>query len=566
MRRILSLGLTLFISYVLKAQDLDPKIYDAYLGTYKTSTSKEFIIGRSFTRLFLFDSQTSDFRGLYKINDTTWYSGQTLMTESREAIKTITFHSKENKIYAISIQEKGLDKEKAYKSDVYKEENISFQNEKINLSGTLLIPNNLKKKVPAVILIHGSGEQNRHGYASYMRIIADHLAKNGIAVFSYDKRGSGTSTGSWQSASFKDLASDALKAYEILKKDSRIDADNIGFGGSSQAGWILAKITTLNPKTPFVFCISGAGMGIAASEQNIYNTSTELRNLGIEENTIQESLNAWKYVYRYVESYKKADAVLLDKTLEKLASNKQIVDFLPPFSKDIKKDRKSFWFQALEVNYNPMNDWKNYQGKVLALFGELDASTPVERVYQSLTNTFTTKNNLTLKIYPKASHLLMRATKKSDSELGNLTSFEPMFLPDLSNWILSITNHESFNIQEVKTLERKWLDAYENADMTSMNNIVDSNFLITFPNGATQTKADIIKDLPSFNQCCKNLRIYTNNSQGVDFGNVVILRGVVTSEWVQEGKQVIIRQRYTDTYIKSGNTWKVVASHLSDFK
>ena len=99
-----------------------------------------------------------------------------------------------------------------------------------------------------------------------------------------------------------------------------------------------------------------------------------------------------------------------------------------------------------------------------------------------------------------------------------------------------------------------------------MDNIVDSNFLITFPNGATQTKVDIIKDLPSFNQCCKNLRIYTNNSQGVDFGNVVILRGIVTSEWLQEGKQIIIRQRYTDTYIKSENTWKVVASHLSDFK
>ena len=53
----------------------------------------------------------------------------------------------------------------------------------------------------------------------------------------YDKRGVGESTGDWRTATFSDLAEDALGAVELLKEHQQIDPSRIGLFGLSQGGW-----------------------------------------------------------------------------------------------------------------------------------------------------------------------------------------------------------------------------------------------------------------------------------------------------------------------------------------
>ncbi|MGE8302563.1 MAG: alpha/beta hydrolase family protein, partial [Sphingobacterium paramultivorum] len=65
---------------------------------------------------------------------------------------------------------------------------IVFKSEGINLAGTMLQP---RSAHAAIVLIHGSGQEKR------MMEFASYLAKNGIAVFTYDKRGVGKSEGTY---------------------------------------------------------------------------------------------------------------------------------------------------------------------------------------------------------------------------------------------------------------------------------------------------------------------------------------------------------------------------------
>ena len=116
--------------------------------------------------------------------------------------------------------------------------------------------------------------------------------------------------------------------------------------------------------------------------------------------------------------------------------------------------------------------------------------------------------------------------------------------------------------QEVRRLERAWLDAYEKRDVEAMNAIVADDFTITFSDGAMQTKPQIIESLKRPRGSSSTF--ITEGVQSRVYGDTVILIGLVISEWKQNDKPMTDRSRYTDTYVKRNGKWQVVASHLSN--
>jgi ketosteroid isomerase-like protein len=119
--------------------------------------------------------------------------------------------------------------------------------------------------------------------------------------------------------------------------------------------------------------------------------------------------------------------------------------------------------------------------------------------------------------------------------------------------------------EEVRRLEREWLDAYERHDAAAMDRIVAEDFTITFPNGAMQTKPQLmtmIKTPPKPGQ--PRMKFSTEGVQSRAYGDTVILTGRVVSEYERDGKTVREQMRYTDTYVRTKGRWQVVASHLSN--
>ena len=141
-----------------------------------------------------------------------------------------------------------------------------------------------------------------------------------------------------------------------------------------------------------------------------------------------------------------------------------------------------------------------------------------------------------------------------------------LFLFLLAIVIPATASAQSNNAREVQDLERAWLNAYEQRDEKAMNAIVADDFLITFPNGSSQTKSQVVSSLnaPGGNSGT-SMKFHTVDVKARVYGDTVILTGRVVAEWQRDGKPLGKEQsRYTDTYVKRQGRWQVVASHLSN--
>ena len=172
----------------------------------------------------------------------------------------------------------------------YLSEEVIFVNpdaENIKLAGTLTIPKNIKNP-PVVILISGSGPQNRNeellGHKPFL-VLSDHLTKKGIAVLRYDDRGVANSEGNFSKATTYDFASDVEAAVAYLKtRGDVVDIQKIGLAGHSEGGMIAPVVASKNKS--IAFCVLLAGPGISGKEILLTQTRKAYELAGIPESEI----------------------------------------------------------------------------------------------------------------------------------------------------------------------------------------------------------------------------------------------------------------------------------------
>jgi dienelactone hydrolase len=103
-----------------------------------------------------------------------------------------------------------------------------------------------------------------------------------------DKRGVGKSTGNWGAASFEDLADDAVAAAKFLQARTDIAANQIGFWGQSQGGWIAPLAAARVSEAAFAIALSGGGLSPA--EQELFDSEYELSKAGYAANDVNDAL------------------------------------------------------------------------------------------------------------------------------------------------------------------------------------------------------------------------------------------------------------------------------------
>jgi uncharacterized protein len=109
---------------------------------------------------------------------------------------------------------------------------FTFPSGELTLRGKLVTPAG-KGPFPAVVLVHGSGDESAVDYYSDPYLFASH----GIATLVFDKRGTGESEGEY-TQNFHLLARDVLAAVEQLRGRREIDPSRLHLAGYSQGGWI----------------------------------------------------------------------------------------------------------------------------------------------------------------------------------------------------------------------------------------------------------------------------------------------------------------------------------------
>ncbi len=164
----------------------------------------------------------------------------------------------------------------------YTTEEVSFTNGDAVLKGTLTLPENCDRKTPVLIMVTGSGLQNRDEEMFSHKpfaVIADVFARAGIATLRYDDRGFGESTGDVVFCTTEDLKDDALAGVELLRNRF----DNVGIIGHSEGGSIALMLAG---EKKVDFAISLAGMIVSGTETLLDQNRRALKAAGLPESEV----------------------------------------------------------------------------------------------------------------------------------------------------------------------------------------------------------------------------------------------------------------------------------------
>ena len=118
---------------------------------------------------------------------------------------------------------------------------VECKRDGLTLRGMAHIPENLTKKVPAVIMFHGF-TASRVGFSFQFVKIARELEKLGIATFRFDLTGSGESDGDFIDVTLTSELEDGKAIIDYVKSLDFIDKSRIGLMGMSFGGLIASML------------------------------------------------------------------------------------------------------------------------------------------------------------------------------------------------------------------------------------------------------------------------------------------------------------------------------------
>lgn len=280
----------------------------------------------------------------------------------------------------------------------YETEEVTFRNEAdgATLAGTLTYPvgydRNAKQKPTVVLFVSGSGQQNRDeellGHQPFL-VIADYLARHGIATLRYDDRGTGASVGGEvEKATSEDFMRDADAGLSFLR--SLKTFGKVGLLGHSEGG-LIAFMLGARKKTDFI--VSLAGPGVKGDTLLVAQSNRIMQLSGMPG----------------------------DMTIESLRQQQTIQEM--PWLK---------WF----IDYDPSDDIRRTRCPVFALNGDRDCQVISSQNLTAIRQLLPSSKKNLLKEYPSLNHLFQYCTTGLVTEYGQIEeTISPEVLSDIAEWI-----------------------------------------------------------------------------------------------------------------------------------
>lgn len=328
----------------------------------------------------------------------------------------------------------------------YYTEDVIFENKSanINLAGTLSLPTK-EGLFPAVILISGSGAQNRDqellGHKPFL-VIADYLTKNGIAVLRFDDRGTAMSKGDFKTATTLDFATDVEAALQYLLTRKEINQKKIGLIGHSEGGIIAPIVANKSKNVSFIILL--AGTGIPGDELLLLQQELIGKASGISEEDLKKSKIANTEVFELVKKAPNSEQMVKEITeyitkLIKSDSDSKIPDGISEsdyISMQVSQITNP-WMQFI-IKYNPAQALEKVKCPVLALNGDKDMQVPSKVNLEAINKALVKGGNkkVTIKELPNLNHLFQECKTGSPEEYSEIEqTFSPSALTEILNWI-----------------------------------------------------------------------------------------------------------------------------------
>ena len=280
----------------------------------------------------------------------------------------------------------------------YKTRDVSFDNPAAHatFAGTLTYPTTYKagKRVPVVLMVTGSGAQNRDeelfGH-KYFLVIADYLARHGIASLRYDDRGTAKSTGVYKGSTTKDFADDARCGLSYLK--SLKEFSRVGIMGHSEGG-AIAFMLGAERKPDFIVSLAGPACKLDTLMMTQLNGLG--RAQGLQKDMVQNVADARKFM--------------------------------------LAQDSSVWTRYFLDMDLTPYV--RAVKCPVLAVGGDKDLNVPTKLNVPALQNNLRKNKKNMIKTYPGLGHTFQPMATGNPTEAFNVEeTFSPEVLADICTWI-----------------------------------------------------------------------------------------------------------------------------------
>ena len=318
--------------------------------------------------------------------------------------------------------ERATEKKDAPKAPkVYTEEELSIpvSGTSVVLLGSLALPKTGQPPYPTLVLITGSGPQDRDetifGCKPFLDITR-RLTEAGFAVFRYDDRGVGKSTGVFLASSITDFVHDAEAVVAALRGNKSVKAQRIFLVGHSEGGYIAAKVASQDCSIAGVVSLAGPAFGMDRVLLDQMDALNLLAGKSEQDRATLSKVNL--EIYRLMQD----KHLSLDEVKARVA--KVIDPLLPVFSPD-KSTHETIRTQIMSqltpylrqlLSLDIAGTWRAVKCPVIGLFGEMDKQVLPSNAAELLR----LQPKAQVQVFPKLNHLFLPSSTGSPMEYPTL--------------------------------------------------------------------------------------------------------------------------------------------------
>ncbi len=313
----------------------------------------------------------------------------------------------------------------------------------VQLAGTLVVPTG-KGPFPAVAMITGSGPQDRDetlmGHKPFL-VIADALARRGIASLRWDDRGTAKSGGDHLGSTEEDFAADAKAAVAFLRGRSEVDGSAIGILGHSEGGLIGPMVAAADRTVSFLVLLAPPGVQLRSL------LARQARDLllaqGVDPGLVDRAMKAQVEDLALIVDPTLSDDRLREKLKELAETRRKQLTAAERASLKIDGDiteqavrmSASPWFRSL-LRQDPAVYLRQVKVPVLALFGGKDLQVEPRMNSEGVRAALAENPDHTERILPGLNHLFQHAGTGAIDEYGTIEeTFAPEALAAAGDWI-----------------------------------------------------------------------------------------------------------------------------------
>ncbi len=312
-----------------------------------------------------------------------------------------------------------------------------------SLAGTLTIPEG-KGPFPAVLMISGSGQQDRDetvfGHKPFA-LIADRLARAGIATLRTDDRGVGKTTGAI--GTLDTDISDAKAAFEWLVKQPEVDPKRAGILGHSVGGTIAPFVAT---KSKVAFIVGLAAPGVSGVELVPMQLEIDLNARQLPEKLVKVLVEGQRKVGKAIAAGK--EAAVKAALRENFAEAAMAMGAPRPSDAELDKaiadkmdEVKNPWAVSF-FKIDPAVAWAKLRIPALLVTGSKDTQVPADINFARIKAAAAKAGNkaITTEKREGLNHLYQHATTGLVDEYGEIEeTFDPETLELIAKWVVERT-------------------------------------------------------------------------------------------------------------------------------